>query len=163
MMRLTFLICLVALSCTEVRKGLGAHSNEEINAILSQLNEADPLFTAKDITFDSIATYAGTRQLDDHLEKFKLKLFFYNGVCRGYFNLPSEDTKNLQVFGSKVDGKWIMKCVTKLNMEEAGGYMILEEKPGMLSGIWSNGHINFEKGTISMQKQDIDYNILAEW
>ena len=164
-MKLTLLICLICLtSCSLDKGGLESLNNDEINQILSHLDESDILFTSKDVTFDSIATYAGTRELDGSVEKIKVKLFFYDGLSRGYFNLPAKDIKNLQVFGKLVEDKWIFKCVTKLNMEEVGGYIIVDGKAnGQWTGIWSNGHVNFKKGKVSLIKQERDYNILTDW
>ncbi len=133
---------------------------EQINQILSHINEDDPAFVQKDIVFDSIVTSAGTRHINGKTERVKTRLYYFGDRTRGYFNLADRDEKNLQVFGQKIDNNWVIKCVTKLNMEEVGGYIIIE--PGG-QGIWSNGHINFKTEPISLSKQNIDYDDLKTW
>ena len=135
-------------------------SNAEINEIMVHVNEDDPSFVEKGIAFDSIITLAGFRELDDKKERIKAKLYFFGERTRGYFNLADLDNKNLQVFGKKVEGDWAIKCVTKLNMEEVGGYILWS--PGE-DAIWSNGHYNFQKGNLSWTKQNTDYDVLETW
>ncbi len=163
MMRPVFFFCFVILGCAESESKYERISAHEINAILGEFGDTDAVFTSKGVSFDSIVTYAGKRMLNGTIEKTKLKLFFYGEYCRGYFNLPEKDTKNLQVFGKKISGDWILKCVTKLNMEEAGGYIFLVKEENAYNGIWSNGHVNFKKGNLRLQKQKLDYNILTDW
>jgi len=136
---------------------------EQINSILRNFSETDEIFISDNISFDSIVTYAGLRILEDKNEKIKLKLFFYGEYCRGYYNLPEKDIKNLQVFGMNINNDWILKCVTKLNMEEAGGYLFFSMKDNEYEGIWSNGGVNFKKGFLHLFRQDKDYNIIADW
>ena len=149
---------LICFGC-ESRK-MNSLNDQKVNEILSSVDENDPGFVAKGISFDSILTLAGTRSLNDFSEPVKAKLYFYGDLVRGYYNLSNRDERNLQVFGKKVDEYWAIKCVTKLNMEEAGGYIILKS---WRNGFWSNGHYNFEQGKISMSKQKIDYNDLQSW
>ncbi len=132
---------------------------EEINALLVQVDEDSPQFVEKNITFDSIITKAGTRQIGSGSERVKIKLFYYGSLVRGYFNLIEKDDKNLQFFGQKIGDRWVMECVTKLNMEEVGGYMILEKS----SGIWSKGDINFQPESITLRHSNIDYDVLKSW
>ena len=89
-----------------------------------------------------------------------MKLFYFGPLARGYYNLADQDDKNLQVFGRQIDDHWAFKCVTKINMEEAGGYMILDQDH---NGIWSSGHINFDTEKISLEKKDTDYQDLSQW
>lgn len=149
---------LVCFGC-ENRK-TSSLNDQQVNEILSSVDENDPGFVQKGISFDSILTLAGTRSLGDFNEPVKAKLYFYGDLTRGYYNLKDRDEKNLQVFGKKVGDYWAIKCVTKLNMEEAGGYIILKS---WNNGFWSNGHYNFDQGTITMIKQNIDYNDLQSW
>lgn len=135
-------------------------SVHEINNILSYVNENDPEFVKKDVPFDSIVTSAGIRSIDGISENIKARLYYYGDRTRGYYNLSDRDEKNLQVFGRKVGDRWAIKCVTKLNMEEVGGYIIVGPDN---RGIWSNGHYNFKMGTISLKKQNIDYDDLESW
>jgi len=135
-------------------------NNDQINKILSEVNEEDPKFVEKGVSFDSILTLAGQRTLNEESEKVKARLYFFGELTRGYYNLSERDDKNLQVFGKKVGDVWAIKCVTKINMEEAGGYIILD---GKNNGIWSNGHYNFLKGQVSLQKQNKDYDDLSSW
>jgi hypothetical protein len=139
---------------------LSSLDNNAINAILSNVNEADTTFTKKDVKFDSIVTLAGTRTYLGNNQKVKLKLFYFGNYARGYFNIKDLDDKNLQVFGNKLEDKWALKCVTKINMEEAGGYIIIDDSN---QGIWSSGHINFNKEIIILTKQNKDYATLTEW
>ena len=132
----------------------------EINKILANVDENDPEFVKKEVPFDSIITSAGSRSLNANSERIKAKLYYYGDRTRGYYNLSDRDEKNLQVFGRKVGDLWALKCVTKLNMEEVGGYIIINPDG---SGIWSNGHYNFETGTISLNKQNRDYTELESW
>lgn len=162
MIRLAFLFGLIILSCSESKHTKRSLKAEDINSILSHIQENSPVYTEKGIAFDSIVTLAGVRSLDND-ERLKMKLFFFGDHCRGYFNLADTDTKNLQFFGKKVEDAWALKCVTKLNMEEAGGYILLWKDSQDYSGIWSNGHVNFEKGEITLAKQAIDYNTLTVW
>ena len=141
------------LSCRD--SSLINFDSTKINALLSQLDEENPVFVRKDVAFDSIITVIGTRKIDGSVDKIKAKLFYYDSFCRGYFNLMELDDKNLQVFGQKVEDYWAFKCVTKLNMEEAGGYIVMNEDR---KGIWSNGHQNFQKGQISWHKSAKDYS-----
>jgi len=163
MIRLVLFFFLIVLGCTESKKPSEKISPEEINSILGQFQESDAIFTEKGVAFDSILTLAGTRLRDGIDERIKMKLFFYGPHCRGYFNLPLTDDKNLQVFGKNIDNQWILKCVTKLNMEEVGGYMLIEQKKSIYQGIWSNGHVNFKNEKIRLVKNSTDYNILTDW
>lgn len=140
-------------------KSTSSFSNEDINSILAQVDEDDLSFTQKEVQFDSIVTLAGTRTINGSPQKIKIKLFYFGEFARGYFNVKEIDDKNLQMFGKSIDNLWAFKCVTKLNMEEAGGYIIIDNN----QGIWSNGHINFKKEQISLEKQDIDYTNLINW
>ena len=133
---------------------------EQINEILSHINEDDPAFVQKEVVFDSIVTSAGTRNINDRTERVKSRLYYFGDRTRGYFNLADRDEKNLQVFGKKINNRWVIKCVTKLNMEEVGCYMIMNPNG---QGIWSNGHINFKTEQISLKKQNIDYDDLKTW
>lgn len=133
---------------------------EEINSILANVSEDDPAFVQKGISFDSIVTLAGTRTIGNKTERIKFRLYHFQHLTRGYFNLTDRDDKNLQVFGKLIDGNWVIKCVTKLNMEEVGGYIILQPDR---NGIWSNGHINFKTETIALKKQTTDYDDLTSW
>lgn len=157
---LIFLISLwlVCYGCDD--RTLESMTAEEINQILSHVNEEDPAFVAKDIAFDSVVTSAGSRTINGKVERVKSRLYFYGDLTRGYFNLADRDEKNLQVFGKKVEGNWVIKCVTKLNMEEVGGYMILSPDG---NGIWSNGHISFKTETITLNKKNTDYDALKTW
>ena len=157
---LIYLTSLTLLTAGCGSKSLKNLSNKEINKILSFVNENDPAFVEKGISFDSVATYAGIRTLNNNSERIKARLYFFGNLTRGYFNLADFDEKNLQVFGKKVNNTWALKCVTKLNMEEAGGYIILDH---LNDGIWSNGHHSFKMGTLSWSKQNIDYDILQSW
>lgn len=149
---------LCSLGCED--SSIHSLNNDQINKILSEVNEDDPKFVEKGVSFDSILTLAGHRSLNEKSEKVKARFYFFGERTRGYYNLPERDDKNLQVFGKKVGDKWAIKCVTKLNMEEAGGYIILNDNN---KGIWSNGHYNFEKGLVSLKKQDKDYDDLKTW
>ncbi len=141
-------------------KDLTSLSNDDINLLLSHFDAEDPVFVNKEVQFDSILTIAGIRSIDDESERIKSKLFFFGEHTRGYFNLADSDTKNLQVFGKKIGDLWVLKSVTKLNMEESDGYIILDKN---YDGIWSNGNINFRKGSIALKKQNIDYTELNTW
>ena len=141
------------LSCRD--SSLQSFDSTKINALLSHLDEENPVFVSKDVVFDSIITVVGQRQIKGSVDKLKAKLFFYDSFCRGYFNLIDNDDKNLQVFGQKIDSYWAFKCVTKLNMEEVGGYMIIDKE---LGGIWSNGHHNFDKGELALKISNKDYS-----
>ncbi len=132
---------------------------EEINALLAQVDEESPLFVEKNITFDSIVTRAGVRQIGSGSERVKIKMFYYGNLVRGYFNLIDKDDKNLQFFGQKIGDRWVAECVTKLNMEEVGGYIILNGT----AGIWSKGDINFQPESITLRKSEIDYDVLKSW
>lgn len=155
------LFMLLWLSCYGCDNStLESLTGEEINAILAHVNENDPEFVKKEVPFDSIITSAGYRSLNSNSERIKAKLYYYGDRTRGYYNLSDRDDKNLQVFGRKVGDYWALKCVTKLNMEEAGGFIILRHDG---SGIWSNGHYNFKTGTISTKKQYRDYDELESW
>ena len=132
---------------------------EEINALLAQVDENSPQFVEKNITFDSIVTRAGTRLNGAASERVKIKMFYYNDLVRGYFNLIDKDDKNLQFFGQLIGDQWVVKCVTKLNMEEVGGYIILEGT----EGVWSKGDINFQPELMTLLKKEIDYDVLKSW
>ncbi len=134
--------------------------NYDINDLLVQVNEEDEIFVQKNVVFDSILTLAGRRTLEGKTELVKIKLFYYGDRVRGYFNLSDKDDKNLQVFGKRIGTYWVFKCVTKINMEEAGGYLIMENNR---RGIWSNGHVNFKIGDIALTKQITDYSSLTNW
>ncbi len=163
MIRLAFLFSLIVFSCSESKLGQRELSTDDINSILGQVQENDTAFTEKGIAFDSIVTLAGLRNLDESDARMKMKLFFFGDYCRGYFNLSDLDIKNLQFFGKKIDNMWALKCVTKLNMEEAGGYILFWPDGTDYSGIWSNGDVNFKQGKIRLAKQEIDYNTLTVW
>ncbi len=135
-------------------------SDTEVNEILVRVDENDAEFVRKGVVFDSVLTVAGSRTLEEKSERVKARLYFFGDRVRGYYNLADSDQKNLQVFGKKVGNEWAIKCVTKLNMEEAGGY-ILWSNDG--TGIWATGHNNFKKGLITLQKQNIDYDDLVSW
>lgn len=132
----------------------------QINEILSNVNENDPAFVQKGVSFDSVVTMAGTRTLDNLNERVKLRLYYFGDLVRGYYMLADRDDKNLQVYGKKVNGLWVIKCVTKLNMEEAGGYIMIRQDK---TGIWSTGHYSFKTGTLAYAKQNIDYDELESW
>jgi len=162
-MKLQVLMCTVGLwlccsGCGD--SNLTSITPEEINGILSHVDEESPRFVEKSIKFDSILTLAGVRQSNDTSERVKIKLFYYNDLVRGYYNLIDKDDKNLQVFGKKVKNRWVLKCVTKLNMTEVGGYMILESGG---ASIWSNGDLNFKPQEITLLKADRDYDVLKTW
>ncbi|MFT4566499.1 MAG: hypothetical protein ACI9FN_001460 [Saprospiraceae bacterium] len=144
----------------ESEKRIEDWSKEEINALLSNFDVADPAFVEKDIQFDSILTIAGIRKIGTESQRIKCKLFFFGTHMRGYFNLADQDDKNLQVFGKRIDKYIAFKSATKINMEESDGFLILDEN---YKGIWSNGNINFKNGTISMTKQKTDYTSLESW
>ena len=152
---LFILIAFTTISCKDT--GLNSYDDHMINDLLSHINESDEVFVKKDVVFDSVLTLRGERILEDSQENLKFKLFYYGDYCRGYFNLSDVDNRNLQVFGKKIDDFWAFKCVTKLNMEEAGGYIILSNR----EGIWSNGHVNFRKGNITLKRSNLDYNQLS--
>ncbi|MEE9374370.1 MAG: hypothetical protein V3V00_15045, partial [Saprospiraceae bacterium] len=155
---------LIVLGCSESKNQQKGLSNEEVNLILDEIREDDSAFTQKGIEFDSIVTLAGNRVLNSEKVRVKLKLFYFGNHCRGYFNLPDLDTKNLQFFGKKINNMWALKCVTKLNMEEAGGYILFNyTKKNDITGFWSNGHVNFKQGKIVLAKQELDYNTLTVW
>ena len=135
-------------------------NTDQINQLMTQVDANNPAFTQKNVKFDSIVTLAGTRQYRQESQKIKAKIFYFGDLARGYYNLADRDDKNLQIFGKKVDGLWIHTCVTKINMEEVGGYLILDQNR---SGIWSSGHINFEKQEISFKKFSQDYTELTSW
>lgn len=135
-------------------------STDQINQLMTQVDENDPAFTQKDVQFDSILTLAGTRQYRQETQKIKVKIFYFGNLARGYYNLADRDDKNLQVFGKKIEDLWVYTCVTKINMEEVGGYLILDPSQ---NGIWSSGHINFEKQEISLKKYSQDYTELTSW
>jgi hypothetical protein len=156
---ISFFLLLGLISC-QGDSSLEAMDSSRINAILSAVNETSDTYTQKDVEFDSIVTYAGVRSYSNQDQKVKMKLFYFGEFARGYFNIKDLDDKNLQVFGRKVDGYWALKCVTKINMEEAGGYILLENSK---KGIWSSGHINFIKEPILFTKQNTDYNSLLDW
>ena len=113
---LVILIGLWLICCGCDNRSLESLSVDEINVILSNVNEDDPGFVQKNVSFDSITTTAGTRSLEGKNERIKMRLYFYQDRTRGYYNLADRDDKNLQVFGRKVDDNWAIKCVTKLNM-----------------------------------------------
>ena len=94
------------------------YSTEQINEIMGHVDGDDPAFTVKDIQFDSVITLAGTRGYRDDNQRVKAKFFYYGELARGYYNLTDRDSKNLQVFGKKVDDLWAFTCVTKVNMED---------------------------------------------
>ena len=150
------LLLLVFLACKE--PPLSSFDNEAINDILAVIDENSDDFVQQIGQFDSILTLAGTRVLDGRSERIKLKIFYFGEFGRGYFNLVDKDEKNLQFFCKKSQGYLAVLCVTKLNMEEAGGYIILNDRN---EGIWSN--VNFKKGIISLKKMNIDYNRLTDW
>lgn len=139
---------------------ISSFDNHRINDLMVQVDENDPAFVAKGIEFDEVVTWAGHRTLDGQEERYKMKLFYYGDRVRGYYNLSDRDDKNLQVFGRYINDMWVLKSVTKINTEEADGYIILSDSG---EGIWSNGKVNFKKGTIALTKMNRDYNTLNEW
>jgi hypothetical protein len=151
-----FLLLLIACSDSTI----SSLNTEEVNDLLSQIDENDPSFVQKNVQFDSIVTLAGERILEENIERIKMKIYYYGGLSRGYFNLRDLDDKNLQVFGKKIGPYWTYMCVTKINMKEAGGYMIFGNSG---QGVWSNGDVNFKQGTIEVKKQTTDYNSLVSW
>jgi hypothetical protein len=151
-------VCVWLISVACDNESLSSFDNNDINSILSQVNENDESFKVKDVQFDSIVSYEGIRTYRGADQRIKLKLFYFGDLMRGYFNIRDLDDKNLQVFGRNLGQYRAMKCMTTVNMEEAGGYIILE---GNNQGIWSTGHINFEKETITLKKTVSDYNDLA--
>lgn len=162
-MKLHMLICLVSLwlgfsGCGE--SSLTSITPDKINSLLSQVNEDDPRFVEKSISFDSIITKAGNREISTSSERVKIKLFYYDDKVRGYFNLIDRDDKNLQFFGQRIEDLWVLKCVTTLNMQEVGGYIFLDEGG---SGVWSNGDLNFKPQVISLLKSNKDYDALTSW
>ena len=162
-MKLHTLICLVSLwlgfsGCGE--SNLTSITPDKINSLLSQVNEDDPRFVEKGISFDSIITKAGNREISTSSERVKIKLFYYDDKVRGYFNLTDRDDKNLQFFGQRIEDLWVLKCVTKLNMQEVGGYIFLDEDG---SGVWSNGDLNFKPQVITLLKSNKDYDVLTSW
>lgn len=163
MIRVLLLFSIIIIGCSGPSKQNENLNNDQINSILGQLQENDPVYTQKGISFDSIVTLAGIRSVNDKQERIKMKLFYFGDNCRGYFNLADLDSKNLQFFGKKVDNRWALKCVTKLNMSEVGGYIIFDKDSKGLDGIWSNGDVNFQKGDIILTKQELDYNTLTVW
>ena len=163
MIRVLLFFSLIILGCSQSKLEKDQMSTETVNSILGQVSENDSAFTEKGIAFDSIITLAGVRLLENKSERIKVKLFFFGDNCRGYFNLIDKDSKNLQFFGSKIDNKWALKCVTKLNMEEVGGYIIFWPSDKDIKGVWSNGDVNFKQGKIILTKQELDYNILTVW
>jgi len=163
MIRVLFFFSLIIVGCGESARQNEKLNTSQINSILGHIQENDPAFTEKGITFDSITTLAGIRSLEEKQERIKMKIFYFGENCRGYFNLPNQDAKNLQFFGKKVDNRWALKCVTKLNMEEVGGYIIFNRGLNSYDGIWSNGDVNFNKGKIILSKQELDYNTLTVW
>lgn len=163
MIRFTILLSLIVLGCSDTKQQQRNLNAEKVNSILGQIQENDPVYTEKGIDFDSIVTLAGSRVLDGALEKVKVKMFFFGEHCRGYYNLSEKDNKNLQFFGKRNADMWSLKCVTKLNMEEVGGYIMFWPEGENLEGVWSTGHVNFKQGKISLKKQDLDYNILTSW
>ena len=127
---------------------------------MSNVDENDPTFTLKDVKFDSIITVAGQRTYLEDQQNIKMKIFYYGDTARGYYNISDLDEKNLQIFGKRVDDLWAFQCVTKLNMEEAGGYLIMD---GNYQGIWSSGHINYKKQELTLLKRKKDYQELSNW
>lgn len=134
--------------------------NDQINEILGAFDSEDPVFVNKDVKFDSILTLAGQRIVENKTERIKCKLFYFGPHVRGYFNLADQDDKNLQVFGKMTDGQLALKSVTKINMVESDGYIILDPN---YEGIWSNGNVNFTIGSISLKRQKTDYTELTKW
>ena len=163
-MKLQALVLILAMWLSsygcDSKKGIEEWSKEEMNVFLSNFDVADPVFVEKDIQFDSILTIAGIRKLGKDSERVKCKLFFFGDYMRGYFNLADQDDKNLQVFGKRIDQYIALKSATKINMEESDGFLILDKD---YNGIWSNGNINFQNGTIYMKKQNLDYTSLEAW
>lgn len=159
LVRLAVVLLLIS-SCKGESNEPREYDVTRINNVLSYVVEDDPKFVEKGISFDSTVTMAGTRQYRNKTQRVKMKLFYFGDYTRGYYNLADQDNSNLQVFGRKVGDQWALKCVTKINMEEAGGYLILP--PGG-EGIWSSGHLNFEKQDISLTKQNVDYTVLDKW
>lgn len=159
-LRLSLLLLIVSILSCESDTSLANMDTSRINTILTSVDETNASYTQKDVEFDSIVTYAGIRHYENQDQKVKMKLFYFGEFARGYFNIADLDDKNLQVFGRQVEGYWALKCVTKINMEEAGGYILLND---INQGIWSSGHINFQKEKIELEKQNTDYNNLTNW
>ena len=149
----------LCLGC-EGNQQLAQLNDNAINEILAHVDTEDPEFVKKGVTFDSIITIAGHRLLDGDREKVKCKLFYYGDYVRGYYNLSELDDKNLQIFGKQIPGYLIFKAATKINMKEADGYIIFDKG---YNGVWSNGNVNFKKGSIELVKNNTDYNSLKEW
>jgi len=149
---------LICLGCVD--RSTEALTTDQINEILAEVNEDDLAFVEKGVTFDSVVTTAGFRELNGDQERVKMRLYYFGDLTRGYFNLADRDEKNLQVFGRKVNDRWALKCVTKLNMEEVGGYIILSPES---QDIWANGHYNFKMEKFNLLKQNIDYDDLKTW
>lgn len=152
-------MCFVSLSaCKDV--SLSSLNTGQINALLAEIDENDPKFTLKEIQFDSIVTMAGWRTLGEQKERIKLKLFYFGVLSRGYYNLSDKSPANLQVFGKLIENNWVLKCVTKIDMEEVGGYLIIKDQS---EGIWSTGDVNFKMGLLELSKKYTDYNDLETW
>lgn len=154
-----FLVLWLLYSC-QVSKTLDQWDSSEINLLMANINIEEPIFTQKDIHFDSIVTLAGTRIVGKKLESIKLKLFYFGGYIRGYYNLSDQDNKNLQIFGKKLGPHLAFKVATKINMKESDGYIVLNNSH---MGIWSNGSVNFAKGTIALTKNNKEYTLLDRW
>lgn len=157
---LVLAMCIVSCVGCDSNTKLKSMTNEQMNKILAQIDETSSVFVQKDVAFDSIVTAAGSRFVNDREERMKIKLFYFGNHTRGYYNLSDKDDKNLQVFGQKVDGRWTLKCVTKLSGEEADGYLFFNDG---YQGLWSNGSVNFVQGTFNMVKQNKDYADLKSW
>jgi hypothetical protein len=150
---------MVAIASCQHRS-LSSLSNDEINALLAQVDENDAVFIEKGVTFDSVVTYVGTRELESTKERMKMKLFYFNGVMRGYYNLPDTDQKNLQIFGKEIEGNQVLKCVSNLISDEQGSYLIVDKNK---AGIWASPHQNYKLGTFQLRKSAIDYATVREW
>jgi len=96
-MKLRILIYSVVLwlcssGCGE--RNLTSITPEEINTLLAKVNEEEPKFVEKGISFDSIVTKAGIRSFNDTPQKVKMKLYYFQNRVRGYFNVIDQDDKN---------------------------------------------------------------------
>lgn len=152
-------VILGLISC-QAKGPLEEMGTNRINELLNYVKESDSVYKDKEISFDSVLTYVGRRTFEGAQQNIKLKLFYYGNHARGYYNIPEVDQKNLQVFGISQDGYWIFKCVSQLDSEEIGSYLILNHS---LEGIWSGGHINYVKETIKLNKTVGDYHELQQW
>ncbi len=132
-----------------------------INRTLAKINVSDPQYFDKGMGFDSVVVYAGERVVNGMEEKFKMQLFyFYGDYVRGYIKVPSRDNYNFQLFGRLSNGQLILKCVSTVQSDEQGSFMIIDDNK---TGIWSSSHINFVIGTLTANKYNTDYESFKHW